>query len=406
MTAKILNQRVRLLLAFSFSFFIMFLSPVFAADSSQQPISDSYSPEELTQMLAPIALYPDALLSQILIASTYPIEVIEADRWVRQNSSLQGDDLDDALYEQEWDPSVKALCHFPSTLASMSERISETTTLGNAFLAQEDDVMEMVQSLREKAYAEGNLKTNKQQKVIVEKETIIIEPAYSHMIYVPYYDPYYVYGSWWYPSYRPYYWGPSTVYQGFGVSFSSGIRLSFAIGSWSYFDWHRRVIYVNARKNPRFVRRDRVFSTHVWQHAPSHRRGVAYRDKRAAKTYRQAPHRSQRVLGENRGYSEDRSIILPSNHGVTNTNKTMGVKSRISPPEKNNHQGQREQTPRVIRKQLQTEQMRAPVKERQKKKWKEREEVLNPEVNDNTEQPSIQRGWANPHRRDEDQLKR
>jgi hypothetical protein len=170
--------------------------------------SENFSREELAQLLAPIALYPDPLLSQILMASTYPIEVIEADRWVSRNPQLQGDALDWALVERDWDPSVKALCHFPSILALMSERIAETTDLGNAFLAQEAEVMAMVQDLRATAYAQGNLTTNAQQTVIVERETIIIEPANPRVIYVPYYDPYYVYGSWWYPAYPPYFWGP------------------------------------------------------------------------------------------------------------------------------------------------------------------------------------------------------
>jgi len=374
----------------------MFLPPVFAAGSSEQSVSDSYTTRELTQMLAPIALYPDALLSQILMASTYPIEVIEADRWVRQNSSLQGDVLDDALYEKEWDSSVKALCHFPSTLARMSEHISETTNLGNAFLAQEGDVMAMVQHLREKAYAEGNLSTNKQQKVIVEKETIVIEPAYSQMIYVPYYDPYYVYGSWWYPSYLPYYWGPYPVRLGVGVSFSSGIRLNFAIGSWSYFDWHRRVIYVNAHKRPRFVHRAKVLSIHAWRHVPRHRRGVAYRDKRTAKTYGQVPHRLQKSPWETRGYTNDRNIVYRSKYyGTTNTNRTMGENKDFSRPEKRFNQGRRDNVPSVVRKQSQTKQksqIRVPVKQYQKKRLKERKTLFNQDDNGTIERQSSQRG--------------
>lgn len=202
--ATIFHLTLGLLIIFFFS-----LPPQsLAQDSSYLEPSAKYREEELAQMLAPIALYPDALLSQVLMASTYPLEVIEADRWVRRNPELKDKSLEAALLSEAWDPSVKALCHFPSILALMSERITETTNLGNAFLAQEAEVMDMVQELRAKANAQGNLTTTSEQKVIVEKETIIIEPADPRVIYVPYYDPFYIYGSWWYPAYPPYYWGP------------------------------------------------------------------------------------------------------------------------------------------------------------------------------------------------------
>ncbi|WP_321368238.1 DUF3300 domain-containing protein [uncultured Desulfuromusa sp.] len=332
MKARVFNQRVKQLIFFSF-FCCCFVLPssVFAADTMGQVAGDSYSQQELTQMLAPIALYPDALLSQILMASTYPIEVIEADRWVKVNSHLEGDALDEALYEKNWDPSVQALCHFPSTLARMSEQISETTDLGNAFLAQEADVMTTVQHLREKAYAEGNLYTNKQQKVVVGTESIIIESVYPHMIYVPYYDPYYVYGSWWYPGYLPYYWGPSSVHLGVGISFYPGIRLNFAFGSWSYFDWPRHRIYVNVHKRPRFVRKERVISTHTWRHVPSHRRGVAYRDKRTAQRYGQSPHRSLESRRGTSYYTIDKRGIVIRSKRYDNTIHTPRKQPQMKP---------------------------------------------------------------------------
>ncbi|SEA40951.1 Protein of unknown function [Desulfuromusa kysingii] len=311
-------------------FFCSMIFPLstFAIEASEQSLSASYSPQELTQMLAPIALYPDALLSQILIASTYPIEVIEADRWVKKNSHLQGDRLDDALYEKNWDPSVQALCHFPDTLARMSEQITETTDLGNAFLAQEVDVMETVQLLRKKAYAEGNLATNKQQKVIVERETIVIRPAYAQMIYVPYYDPYSVYGSWWYPTHRPHAWGPLPSRYGFGVSFYPGIHLSFVFGSWSYFDWHRHNIYVDPYKRPRFVRKQRGVSRYAWRHLPSHRRGVAYHDKRTAQTYGQTLRRSLESHQVPRGNVNDRQAV-PQVKRNENNRRTIQKQSQM-----------------------------------------------------------------------------
>lgn len=272
--------------------------------------SEKYTIEELTQMLAPIALYPDALLSQILMASTYPIELIEADRWIKINSELIGDTLDTALLNKNWDPSVKAICHFPSTLAVMSERISETTNLGNAFLAQEVEVLGVIQHLRDKAYSHGNLRSTTEQNVIVEKETIIIEPARPEIIYVPYYDPYYVYGPWWYPSYLPYYWGPHGVRLSIGVSFWPGVYFGFVFGSWSHFDWHHHHIYINSNNRPRFVRNNWYRSSGRWQHAPRHRRGVAYRDKHTARKYGQTRYRTRDLRYESRGFRSDRQRVL------------------------------------------------------------------------------------------------
>jgi hypothetical protein len=282
-----------------------------AQESGYLEPSGAYSREELAQMLAPIALYPDALLSQVLMASTYPIEVIEADRWVRMHPELRDETLDAVLLDKNWDPSVKAICHFPSILALMSERITETTNLGNAFLAQEAEVMGMVQELRAQAYAQGNLTTTSQQQVIVEKETIIIAPADPRVIYVPYYDPFHIYGPWWYPAYPPYYWGPPGASLGFGISYWPSYHFSFAFGSWSYFDWHRHYIYIDVHQRPRFVRHDRWHAKDGhWQHAPSHRRGVAYRDQSTARKYGQSPPRSSEVGRDTRGFTKYRQQDL------------------------------------------------------------------------------------------------
>jgi hypothetical protein len=285
--------------------------------------AEKYSQEELTQMLAPIALYPDALLSQVLMASTYPIELIEADRWVRRNPEMDVKALETALLDKDWDSSVKAICYFPSTLALMSDRITETTNLGNAFLAQEAEVMDMVQELRAKANAQGNLHTTFEQKVIVEKETIIIEPADPQVIYVPYYDPFSIYGPWWYPAYRPYYWGPTGVSIGVGISYWPSIYFRFSFGSWSYFDWPHRYIYIDVHKRPKFVRHDRWISTPGrWHHAPHHRRGVAYRDKYTARKYGEYPDRNRDMHG-------DRTRIDRDNRGDDLINIDRNRKKQI-----------------------------------------------------------------------------
>jgi hypothetical protein len=279
-----------------------------AQDTSYPEASEKFSREELAQMLGPIALYPDNLLSQVLMASTYPIEVIEADRWAKKNPGLQGDTLDRALVDKEWDPSVKAVCHFPAILTLMSERITETTNLGNAFLAQEAEVMDMVQELRAKAYAQGNLTTTPEQKVIVEKETIVIEPTDPRVIYVPYYDPFYIYGPWWYPAYPPYYWGPTGISLGIGISYWPGIYFGFSWGTWDYIDWPHHYVHIHAHERPRYVRHDHWYSkSGRWIHTPVHRRGVAYRDKYTATKYGQYPQRHSDYRGDVRGFPERRA---------------------------------------------------------------------------------------------------
>jgi hypothetical protein len=279
-----------------------------AVESDQLESAERYTREELAQMLAPIALYPDSMLSQVLIASTYPIEVIEADRWVKQNSNLEGGALDEALLDRDWDPSVKALCHFPAVLGLMSERIGETTRIGNAFLAQEEEVLDMVQELRSKAHAQGNLTTTPEQKVIVQKEKIIIEPANSRVVYVPYYDTRYIYGSWWYPGYPPYYWGPGPRLSiGLGISFWPGFYFSTAYTSWCSLDWHARYIHVDVHRRPRYVRHDRwVPASGRWRHRPSHRRGLVYRDIPTARKYSNHTIRPERFRRDPRVFSAPR----------------------------------------------------------------------------------------------------
>ena len=176
---------------------------------AQQPAGAAvFKQEELDQILAPIALYPDSLVAQILMASTYPLEVVQADRFAKQNASLKGEALTKALESQSWDPSVKSLVNFPQVLTMMSEKLDWTQKLGDAFLAQQKPVMDTIQSLRAKAQAAGNLKTTKEQTVIVEEKIIKIEPASPQVIYVPTYNPTVVYGAWPYPAYPPYYYYP------------------------------------------------------------------------------------------------------------------------------------------------------------------------------------------------------
>ena len=281
---------------------------VLAQESGDTDQSYRFSKEELAQMLAPIALYPDALTAQILMASTYPLEVVEADRWRDQNGQISGSELDNALQYKPWDPSIKALCHFPQILSSMSDKLDQTRKLGDAFLGQELEIMATVQELRRKAQEQGHLKTTTEQKVIVEREVIRIEPANPEVVYVPVYDPAYVYGPWWYPAYPPYYWYyPPGLYSGAFISFGPRIHLGFDVFSWVWFDWGIHRIHIDIDRTSRFhrhhiERRDAVVP--VWRHNPEHRRGVAYRDIRTSDRFGSRPPRVSPYNLERRGYPQ------------------------------------------------------------------------------------------------------
>ena len=257
-----------------------------------------FKQEELDQLLAPIALYPDSLLTQMLMASTYPLEVVQADRWAKQNKDMKGDALAKALEAQPWDPSVKSLVNFPQVLAMMSEKIDWTQKLGDAFLAQQKDVMGTVQNLRAKAQASGNLKTTKEQVVKVEQETIIIEPASPQVIYVPAYNPTVVYGAWAYPAYPPYpVYPPGYVATTAAFSFMAGAAVGAAWGyAWGHSNWHGGDVDVNVNRNTninnnidRSKYQNKVTSGQggqgQWQHNPENRKGVAYRDQGTAQKF-------------------------------------------------------------------------------------------------------------------------
>ncbi len=280
------------------------------AQDTGEPLSDDrFSKEELAQMLAPIALYPDSLLAQILMAATYPLEVVEAERWIRQNQDLKGDALDNALQEKTWDPSVKSICHYPDVLFAMSDHLDQTRTMGDAYLAQQDDVMATVQELRRRADEQGNLKTTKEQTVIVEREIVRIEPANPEVVYLPVYNPAYVYGPWWYPAYPPWYWyyPPGVVVSGPFISFGPSFFIGFNLFSWCWFDWHSNYIYVDYYRTRHFHHYyDGYKGGHQsWKHDTKHRRGVAYRDRRTSDRFGERPGRRPRSDSAVRGYPSD-----------------------------------------------------------------------------------------------------
>ncbi|HXZ13035.1 MAG TPA: DUF3300 domain-containing protein [Candidatus Sulfotelmatobacter sp.] len=229
---------------------------VFAAQYPQDPAQDQsqaqaqgappaytqQTPEQLQQLVAPIALYPDSLVAQILAASTYPEQVVEADRWVQAHPDLKGDDLARAVDPQAWDPSVKALTAFPSVLGNMDKNLSWTSSLGDAYYNQEQDVMDAIQFMRQKAQQAGNLKSTPQQTVTSDGPSIVIQPADPEIVYVPAYNPWLVYGypvvAWpgWYPYPGIWFGGPSLFFGvGFGIGFFGG--WGWGWGHWG-FDWH------------------------------------------------------------------------------------------------------------------------------------------------------------------------
>src|SRR5256885_3593047 len=241
--------------------------------------------QELDQMLAPIALYPDSLLSQIFMASTYPLEVVEAARSSRGNPGLTGQQAVDAVEQKDWDACVKSLAAFPQVLAMMDQQIEWTARLGDVFIAQEPQVMETVQSLRQKPHAAGNLRSTEQAYVVQQGDAIAIETAAPQVVYVPYYDTRAVYGSWWWPSYPPVYWAPAGYYAhpAYPAGFIWGPGIVVGAGFFfSSCDWHRRHVTVVNVTNV-FVNRSGVVNRPVrggqpvvWQHDPGHRRGVPY----------------------------------------------------------------------------------------------------------------------------------
>jgi uncharacterized membrane protein YgcG len=232
---------------------------LFAAQDAQAPppapSGPQYAvqtPEQLQRLVAPIALYPDSLVAQILSAATFPEQVVEADRYVQSHPDLKGDALAQAVDQMNWDPSVKALTAFPSVLGNMDKNISWTSTLGDAYYNQQQDVMDAVQVMRQKAKQAGNLQSTPQQTVTTQGSTIIIQPAAPDVVYVPAYDPWVVYGppivAWpgWYPYPGIWFGGP---YLSFGIGFSIGFFGGFEWG-WHHWgcDWHNHfVAYNNAR---------------------------------------------------------------------------------------------------------------------------------------------------------------
>jgi len=269
-----------------------------ASTSESATTASGFDTEQLEQLVAPIALYPDALLMQILMASTYPLEIVEADRWISGQPDLKGDALDEALLDKDWDPSVKSLTTLPSVLDQMSENLDWTQDLGDAFLAQETELLDTAQRMRGLAYDAGNLETTEQQSVTQQEDKIIVIQSTSpEVIYVPTYSPVVVYGpGWYYPRwfYPRWYYPPR---PGYGmVAFGVGVAVGAAIWGGCRWGWGRSNVNININRHNTFNRNtNRNFDRNRpstgqggkgnWQHNPSHRKGVNYGNSDVAKKY-------------------------------------------------------------------------------------------------------------------------
>ena len=258
---------------------------VHAAHSNNEQISDG----ELAQLLAPIALYPDTLLTHILIAATYPIEVIEAYRWVNSNEQLSTQQIIDRSSNKDWDPSVKALMPFPAILKRLHDDLTWTNQIGDAFLANEEQVLSSIQALRQQADSAGNLSKMDNMEVNYDNGNIIIQPLQREIVYVPYYNTRTVYGNWYWNTYPPVYWAHPRHYISHRPYYwHTGVHISFNY-FFSAFHWHsKHLVVVNHHNSRHYVKRHRIVSSYGakrWNHQPHHRKGAAYSNNQVKKRF-------------------------------------------------------------------------------------------------------------------------
>jgi len=298
---------------------LLSLTAVPQAVAEEPTKAPTFKPEELEQIVAPVALYPDAVLAQVFMASTYPLEIVQAARWSKEHPDVKGDALEKEMEKQSWDPSVKSLTTFPDVLTMMNEKLDWTQKLGDAFLGQQKDVMDAVQRLRAKAKAEGNLQGSKEQNVRTEAapagsstSTIIyVEPADPQVVYVPTYNPTVVYGAWPYPAYPPYYYyPPGYVAATSFFSFTFGVAVGSAL--WGNCNWGHSDIDIDIDRQNNFNninagdRGDGNRGNQKWDHNSEHRKGAQYRDSATQQKYGKASDRqAQQSREQYRGRADE-----------------------------------------------------------------------------------------------------
>jgi len=293
-------------------------------DAKPAAADATFSAEQLEQIVAPIALHPDSLLSQILMASTYPLEIVQAYRWVQKNPSLKEKALEEALKQQSWDPAVKGLCGLPTVLKQMNDNLDWTQDLGDAFLGQKEELMKTVQKMRKKALDAGNLKSGEQQKVSQDGEIIIVESAKTEIVYVPTYYPTAVYGSWYYPSY--YYPPMYQPYPAGGLMFGFAVGVAWG-GCWGGCNWHGNTVVINNNNFNNFNNNTNINAKQTninnasgnqgsWNHNPEHRQGANYKNPQTAQKYGASQGSNRVSQDQARGYDRSGSKSTPAAGGA------------------------------------------------------------------------------------------
>lgn len=303
---------------------------------------EKLSQEQLQQLVAPIALHPDSLVSQILMASTYPLEIVQAARWVEKNPKVTGDALEDAMEKQNWDPSVKSLTAFPQVLQMMNDDLAWTQQLGDAFLAQNEDVLASVQLLRTKADKAGNLETTEQQTVETEvvttnsgeqKTVYVIKPANPEVVYVPAYNPTVVYGTWPYPAYPPYQYYPPG-YSAAGAFWFGAATVALGHALWGDCNWGRGNVDINVNRYNQFNRAN--INNRNWNHNPKHRGAVPYKGRDAKERFGKRNNRNAKSREKFRGRTDRarRDLKREGRLQKPGRQKKPGAKKRTTPGKK------------------------------------------------------------------------
>ncbi len=279
------------------------------APPQPQVQAPAYASQELQQLVAPVALYPDQLLGQVLMASAYPLEVVEAKRWLAQNPSLAGDALTDALEAQNWDPSVKALTAFPQVLSMMDGNLEWTEKLGEAFMANQAGVMDAVQQLRVRAQEANRLPPPDQMAVGTDNGYITIAPVQPDSVNVPWYNPAVVFAPWPYPNYAPYYFpAPYSSYCYYGAcwySFAPPVTVYYSWWGWDRISWRHHHVHIDTHRWRALSGNRPVPAGNVWQFDPAHRHGVPYVNPTVRQRFQAT---STATVRENRGFTAGTSI--------------------------------------------------------------------------------------------------
>ncbi len=329
------NKKALLALFFSGLISCAFVVNADTELSAKQQVTIEFTQGELAQMLAPIALYPDTLLTHILIAATYPLEVVEADRFIKKYQGLTEQELQNKAEDKDWDPSVKALLAFPRILTNLSQDLNWMQKLGDAFLQDETKVLASIQTLRAQADQSGNLAQMDNVEIVREKQTIIIEPAQPEVVYVPYYDTRVVYGNWYWAHYPPVYWHRPVSFHYYHGPFywHSGVHIAFDF-FFSAFHWHNHHVVRHHHKKRYYHSNRRIATSHHakrWHHNPKHRRGIAYRSDKVKHRY--ASHRPSKIhrsMERKRVVTATKVTHYPAHKAELVSNKHYRVKQKLN----------------------------------------------------------------------------